>query len=346
MDMMTTDTDTLTTEQIDADVLREYSSLSEGDIAALTADPSATPGADTSATDGGDPDVGDAASNPDEPGSAPGVAHDNDKQGDDGVPANEPPQSDPVILAKDGKNTIPYSELQSAREEARASALRAAELERLLQQAQTVTQPPGNGTKDPDPAEESPAEDGVKLFGDFSDEEIAKGTAKLLSMVQKEVQKVVAPLQQQLHAGEAQTHIQTILAAHPDAADVGKSEAMQQWIASQPSFAQRAIESVLANGSAKEVVEVLDSFKAATTAANVQKPKDDTKPDPKPEAAAATALEQLKPKPPNSLSDLPAGATPAADPVAAMLDKTPSELQATFEGMTPEQIEQFMRKTL
>lgn len=165
-------------------------------------------------------------------------------------------------------------------------------------------------------------------------------------MVQKEVQKVVAPLQQQLHAGEAQTHIQTILAAHPDAADVGKSEAMQQWIASQPSFAQRAIENVLANGSAKEVVEVLDSFKAATTAANVQKPKDDTKPDPKPEAAAATALEQPKPKPPNSLSDLPAGATPAADPVAAMLDKTPSELQATFEGMTPEQIEQFMRKTL
>ena len=139
MDTMTTDTDTLATEQIDADVLREYSSLSEGDIAALTAVPSATPGADTSAADGGDPGVGDAVSNPDEPGSAPGVAHDNSKQGDDSAPANEPPQSDPVILAKDGKNTIPYSELQSAREEARASALRAAELERLLQQAQTVT---------------------------------------------------------------------------------------------------------------------------------------------------------------------------------------------------------------
>ena len=161
-------------------------------------------------------------------------------------------------------------------------------------------------------------------------------------MVQKEVQKVVAPLQQQLHAGEAQAHVQTILAAHPDAADVGKSEAMQQWIASQPSFAQRAIENVLANGSAKEVVEVLDSFKAATAVANEPEQKQDLKP----EAAAATVLEQPKPKPPNSLSDLPAGATPAADPMAAMLDKTPSELQATFEGMTPEQIEQFMRKTL
>lgn len=271
-----------------------------------------------------------------------------------------------VIIAKDGKHTIDYQKLVDAREgekSARAEAqdalgkLQAAqqELDALKAQAQQRADAGAAPTAtDANAAAAQAAIDaGVnpELFGDFSEEDLAKGVQTLISkhvpdivkdLVQAELAKVVVPLQQKHQDDAQEAHFRTIHEKHPDYESAIQSKELADWIGKLPTFAQAGYNAVLKEGSAPEVIELLDSFKAATQ-------------PPQPAAAAATkdvqaaaeaAVANAKSPVPASLSDIPGGAGAAltGDEAIAALD--PIAMAERMQNMTPRQIEEFLSRNL
>lgn len=124
-------------------------------------------------------------------------------------------EAEPVILAKDGVHTIPFEKLTEAREAEQHWKRVATEAQQLLEAqkaAQTVAE-----------KVETPAVEG-DLFGDFSEEAIAKGVEKLVSAKAAAIQAefdaklnaVLAPLQEQRAKSAEESHFSAIEAAHPD----------------------------------------------------------------------------------------------------------------------------------
>ncbi len=65
---------------------------------------------------------------------------------------------------------------------------------------------------------------------------------------------------------KAQKHFETIASAHPDFNEIGASEEFKTYVESLPEADKEAAMGVIANGSAKQIVRLLDGFKAANAA--------------------------------------------------------------------------------
>ena len=278
----------------------------------------------------------------------------------------EPDPDNAVILAKDGKHTIPYDKLVQARESEREWKAKAEqaqqELDVLRAQAQARADAGEQATQADKNAEAAQAaiDAGADpgLFGDFSEEALAAGIQKLVESrveaVMKSVDASLEPIhrQQQLTATEA--HYQAIYQAHPDADSIVESKELDDWIKAQPSFAQAGYRAALEAGTTDQVIELFDAFKQATgTQVEAPAGADDKakeaaaaaqQPDPK--AAAAAAIAKAKEQVPTSLTDVPGGAAgPAnASEVVAAMDPA-SQLEA-MSGWTPEQIEAHLNRAL
>lgn len=271
----------------------------------------------------------------------------------------EPDPANTVILAKDGKHTIPFDRLTEAREQARSErALREAaeeraaaaqrELESLRAQAQARADAGEAPTKTDNQlaAAQAAIDQGVDpgIFGDFSEEALAKGIATLVaSQVEARVSKALEPLQAKQATDATRAHYDAIYAAHPDADSIVESKELADWIAAQPSFVRGAYEQVFAKGSAHDVIELFDRFKQATGA--TQQPAAQA-PDPEAvKAAAKAAIANAPAATPASLTDFPGG-RPAgltkAEAMAAMTDGR--ELLENMEGMSAEQIDELLNR--
>ncbi|MDA0423763.1 hypothetical protein, partial [Stutzerimonas frequens] len=176
--------------------------------------------------------------------------------------------ADPVLMAKDGVHTIPYEKLVEAREgeqhwKAEAEAAKA-ELERLQAQANNSADDDLSTHEQNAAIAQDAIDEGVDpdLFGDFSEEDLAKGVMKLVDMKLAEIQQQQARQQSQATASNA--HYQAIYDAHPDADSVVESKELAEWIDSQPSHIKLGIQTVMEKGSAQDVIGVFDSFKQAT----------------------------------------------------------------------------------
>lgn len=260
------------------------------------------------------------------------------------------------IASKSGAYTIPYEQLAKAREQAKAfaaeaemlraqlaelSATQAANLAAAQAQAQNradagqaATQEDANLV-----AAQQAVADGVDpaIFGDFSEEGIAKGVQAL---VQQGVQKAIAPLMQEREAAAQQSavasHYEAIYAAHPDADELAQSAEFSAWRESLPAFARGAVDQALTQGSAASVVDVFSTFKAsahvqgsaATAGGRVRQ-------------AMATAKAQ--PSVPTSLSEIggQAASSSTAEQIAALAAE-PEALMARMSDMTPAQLEKLM----
>lgn len=66
---------------------------------------------------------------------------------------------------------------------------------------------------------------------------------------------------------KAKNHFETIADAHPDFNEIGDSEEFKNFIESMPDDKKEEALRVVANGSAKQIVRLLNEFKAATPAA-------------------------------------------------------------------------------
>lgn len=253
------------------------------------------------------------------------------------------------VLSKSGAYTIPYEKLAEARNERNALRDRVAELEQQLaglnsHQQQNLATAQADAQDRAAAGQAQTAADAnlaaatqamaegvdLSIFGDFSEEDLAKGVAELnrRSMVQVE-QRLMAALDDRLaplRAQEAKTatiaHYETIYAAHKDADEIVESAEFAAWRDNLPAFAKAGVEHALTKGSAQEVIEVFNAFR-------------ETKPQ-QPNTAR-TAPEAPVRRVPNSLSDVPG---------AAPMDKTQQILAAagnaealldSMDSLTPEQ---------
>ncbi len=249
------------------------------------------------------------------------------------------PEPKPVILAKDGVHTIPFEKLTEAREAEQHWKQVALDAQTKLEAAQK-----------PAPAEPVPAETQVDedLFGDFSEEGIKNGVKKLVASerdvirqeLRAELEKELAPLKEQRAMTAAEAHFAAIEAVHPDVGSIAQSAEFKAWIDKQPSFVRDGYQAVIAGGTAEQVIEALNTYKAdagklATTPVKTSV-----------EAAAQAAIAKAQSKPPMSLSDIPAGSMVASDEAEAALEKSSAGMMSMFEGKTPEQINTLMNRIL
>lgn len=293
--------------------------------------------------EGDTPATGETGSKPD---AAPEADDKAQNEAEAGNNEQEPDPANAVVLAKDGIHTIPYDKLVEAREQAKAAkaAEEAArqELEQLRAQAQQraeAGEAPTTGDN-LSAAAEAAIEAGVdpELFGDFSEEAIAAGIHKLTQQqvqaeVQRQMAQALAPLQQQQAVDEQKAHYEAIYAAHPDADSIAESKELQDWINAQPAFARPGYEAVLTNGSTQDVIDLFDTFKQSTGAA--QQPADIR-------AKAKAAVEKAGSAVPSSLSGFPGGRTGATSRTEAMADMDGVQLMQAMTDMDKDQIEQYL----
>lgn len=251
-------------------------------------------------------------------------------------------EAKPVILAKDGVHTIEYEKLVEARDAEKHWKQVA-----LDAQAQLEAQKAAPVEQVPAPAEKLSAED-ADLFGDFSEEAIAKGVEKMVSVrtaaieakFEAKLNAVLAPLQEKQAQSAEDAHFSTIQAAHPDVESIAQSAELAAWIDKQPSFVRDGYKAVIAQGTAEQVIEALNTFKASTGKLAPAPTKVSV------EAAAQAAIDKAKSAPPMSLSEIPAGSNVASDEAAAMMEMSSTGLMSKFEGKTPEQINALMNRVL
>ncbi len=260
------------------------------------------------------------------------------------------------ILSKSGAYTIPYQKLAEAREARKAAQDRIAQLEQQVAeltgaQRQNLAAVQADAQDRANAGQAQTAADAnleaatqaitegvdLSIFGDFSEEDLAKGVAELnrRSMAQVE-QRLMAVLDDRLtaplRAQEAKTatsaHYDTIYGAHPDADEIVESAEFAAWRDRQPAFAKAGIEHAMTKGSAQDVVEVFNAFRA-------------TKPPQPNTSTARTAPEAPARRVPNSLSDVP-GAAPtdetqqtlaAAGNASALLDRMAAMTQEQRDAL-------------
>lgn len=256
-------------------------------------------------------------------------------------------EAEPVIVAKDGIHTIPYEKLAEAREGERVAKAQLVDLAQQLEALKSAT--PAQAVAAAQAANPAATpEEIAALFGDFSEEAIAQGVEKLVAARTAAIEasfdaKLAAALEplQQKHAESAtETHFSAINKAHPDVESVVPSQEFANWINAQPSVVRGSLKTAIEQGTAPEVIEVLDAYKAATGKTAASTVKTDVA------AAAQAAIAKAKSAAPMSLSEIPAGSSAKTDEVSAMLEMSSMGLMEKFDGKTPEQIMALMNRIL
>ena len=258
-----------------------------------------------------------------------------------------------VILAKDGKHTIPYDKLVEARNGEKEWKQKFDEAQQQLSQLQADAQERKDNGQAPTTQDnqaniaQQAIDQGVDpaIFGDFSEKDLAAGIQKLVNsqvstLVQQQLQTALAPIQQQQQVSVEQAHFNEIFTAHPDADSIVESKEFNDWKNAQPSFLKDAYETVLDKGSAAQVVELLGLYKSNTQSGQqAAQPANDAV-----KAVAQKAVSQAQTPPPNSLSDLPAGSPAGVSRDERLAAMSPAQLAAEMQGWTPDQVEQFLNR--
>lgn len=265
------------------------------------------------------------------------------------------------IASKSGAYTIPYEKLAEARDRAKTlegenETLRAqlAELTAKQQANLASAESSAQARADAGAAQtqadqnlntaKAAMEQGVdpSLFGDFSEEGIAKGIATLMGSLREELRaelreeaaRELKPLKEREAKEAADGHYGAIYAKHPDANEIVQSVEFNAWVKSLPSFQRNAVAAVFdteQGGTAEQVIEVFDTFKAQTGKASAPAAQDKGK------------APEVQRRVPNSLSEM-AGEQhqDIAQQVMASAGTDNAALLERMQDMTPEQIERVM----
>lgn len=277
--------------------------------------------------------------------------------------------ADAVLLARDGKHTIPYDTLVKAREEgqhwkaqAEAAEARETAAQQQLAQLQMQAQARADAGKEATTADNLVAQTqaaldagvDVGLFGDFSEKAMAAGIkamnqqssealrAELRAEMRAELEKELAPLKQQRAESASNAHYEVIYGKHPDADSIAQSTEFKAWVDAQPSAVRAAYWGLFdasTGGTADQIVEVFDAFKDATA----PKPTTTAATD---KDAASAAVASVKTPPPASLSSIPGGhaaGTSALDNTAGL---SGLEMLNATAGMNPQQIEAWLNRQI
>ena len=264
--------------------------------------------------------------------------------------AEDPAQT--VVMARDGKHTIPYETLVKHREgeqhwkaQAEAAQQQLAELQAQAQaraDAGTAPTKTDNMVATAEAAIEAGAD--VGIFGDFSEEALAKGIATLVEQqVQARVNAALEPLATKQAKDAAAAHYDAIYSKHPDADSIAQSTEFAAWVNAQPSAVRNAYWGLFdaqTGGTAEEIVEVFDAFKAAST------PNPNTPTAANPKAAASAAVAAAKATPPASLSSIPGARVEGASELDRAADMSGPDMLEATKNMSPAQIEAWLDRQI
>ena len=265
---------------------------------------------------------------------------------DAGDPANA------VVLARDGKHTIPYETLVKHREgeqhwkaQAEAAQQQLAELQAQAQaraDAGTAPTKTDNMVATAEAAIEAGAD--VGIFGDFSEEALAKGIATLVEQqVQARVNAALEPLATKQAKDAAAAHYDAIYSKHPDADSIAQSTEFAAWVNAQPSAVRNAYWGLFdphTGGTAQEIVEVFDAFKGMST----PNPTSTAAADPK--AAASAAVAAARSTPPASLSSIPGARVEGASELDRAAEMSGPDMLEATKNMSPAQIEAWLDRQI
>lgn len=260
--------------------------------------------------------------------------------------AEDPAQA--VVLARDGKHTIPYETLVKHREGEQHWRAQAEAAQRQLAELQAQAQARADAGAAPTKTDnmvataEAAIEAGadVGLFGDFSEEALAKGIATLVEQqVQARVSAALEPLATKQAKDAAAAHYDAIYSKHPDADSIAQSTEFAAWVNAQPSAVRNAYWGLFdaqTGGTAEEIVEVFDAFKAASTPKTTPTAAADLK------AAASAAVAAAKATPPASLSSIPGARVEGSSLLDRAAGMSGPEQLAAIEGLSPEQTNEWL----
>lgn len=339
-------TEHLTTDiNADADQQNLGASLLEAALFGETAEPAAETGS-VPATTPEDVKADAGTTSPDPVPSEPVVT----PPATEPTPPVEENAENSVVLAKDGKHTIPYERLQETREQVQQYKQKVEQLTAQLAAQQT----PGNTQVAQQNAAVAEAvieasgnnADVMAMFGDFSEEAIAKGVNALVNQrvseqVQVMIDQAIAPFKQQQHLSAEQQHFAYIGSAHPDYESIPESQEFQAWKDAQPSFIRSAYDDVLNKGSAEQVVELLSLYKSQN---NVSQKAEAPAPTQAMVEKAKQAVQNAPSKVPHSVTDLPAGSPAGLSADERLSNLSGPELLAEMENWTPDQVEAYMSR--
>ena len=263
-----------------------------------------------------------------------------------GDPANT------VVMARDGKHTIPYETLVKHREGeqhwkalAEAAQQQLADLQAQAQaraDAGTAPTKTDNMVATAEAAIEAGAD--VGIFGDFSEEALAKGIATLVEQqVQARVSAALEPLATKQAKDAAAAHYDAIYSKHPDADSIAQSAEFAAWVNAQPSAVRNAYWGLFdphTGGTAQEIVEVFDAFKGTGT------PNPNTPAAADPKAAASAAVAAARATPPASLSSIPGARVEGASELDRAADMSGPDMLEATKNMSPAQIEAWLDRQI
>lgn len=313
-----------------------------------------------SSEQGGAPD---AAQEPDQQTVATDAANTDDDQA--GELTEDPGAT--RVMAKDNIHTIPYEKHKEYRDgmthwKGQATELQAqnSELQTkyqgAMQELETLRAQPKPSASAVAQSEAAAVDAALEaglnpddLLGDFSAEAIVLGMKRvfaheaqnLRAELMKELRQEIAPIAQERKANGLSAHFAAIEAAHPDRESLVESQELRDWmdkqVAAAPSFQQAALrasfEDVLSKGTATEVIELFDAYKATQKQAA---------PPANARAAAQQAIASTKTPAPASLSDIPGAAGGAASEFEVLASLSPIDLAARLDSMPPEKVEAFL----
>lgn len=317
----------------------EFLNLSEDQQAMLLSGGTLEGETDAAVTDG--KSVSEGAESSESPGAA--VNANEGKPEDATTQAAEP---EPVVLARDGKHTIPFSELETAR-------TRVQELERMLAEKEKPAAVVPNQQEAVKPETEQqakPADAGLADLVRERDEALYQGdtekahelSLKIIGIQQEQAtQAAIAAMEARESKVKAETAKQTAM----EAAQAKADEVLAQNKFLDPNdvtYNQDAVDLVIAQRDRlmasgmpaaeaieKAVEKVAPLFQKSVTAA-----------DPAADVAkkAAEAISKAQNKVPTSLSSMPAGAAPKHDEGEAIREMSGLSLLSAFDGMSADQI--------
>lgn len=252
-----------------------------------------------------------------------------------------------VLMARDGKHTIPFEKLAEARDGERRWREQAEAAQQELERMQHESQARADAGVAPTvqdnqiAAAENAIAAGVDpdIFGDFSEEALARGIETLVKQqVEARLSSALAPFEQREAESKTNDHYNAIYEAHPDADSIAQSQQLIDWIGSQPTFVRGSLNAVLEKGDTAQVIELLDAFKAAGGGTQAATTTDALR------SAANRAIAGAKHDVPASLSDFPSGRAGANSRAEAMAGMDGADLMEAMDNLSPEQIEQYLNR--
>lgn len=252
--------------------------------------------------------------------------------------------AEPVVLARDGKHTIPFSELESARENSR-------HWEKIAQQQAELIEQIKSAKVQPEQTQEAT----TKAEGfDFAAKEMEYLDASAMGDTEKAVQirseinneirrQAVEQVSTQIAQNNAQNKADSLIAEAANQAIqkypfLNENEAAMaetvEWRDFYISKGMPAHEAIM-----KAAERIAPSYKVEAPPANAT-PAADVK------AKAAEVVAATKPKAPTSLSEVPAGTSAPHDEAAAIREMSGVNLMNKFAGKTPDQILELMSRII